>query len=121
MGELRVLVVDDDRRNACLLGRMLREDGFQIEVLFDGAAAVGRLAREPLPDVLIADVKMAHVDGIAVAQFARSRRPDVKIVFLTGYPNLVKTHCLDPKPLVYTKPLNYSSLRGALELVRVHR
>ena len=121
MSDVRVLVVDDDRRNARLLARMLREDGFRVETLFDGAAAVGRLAQQQLPDVLITDVKMAHVDGIAVAQFARSRSPDVKIVFLTGYPNLLATHHLDPEPLVYTKPLKYSSLRSALELVRAHR
>jgi len=112
---VRVLLVDDDRRNARLLARMLREDGFVVEVLLDGAAAVGRLARDPLPDAIITELRMPHVDGIAVARFARSRRPDVCVMFLTGYPNLLaEVRCFDPEPLIYTKPVNYASLSAAL-------
>ena len=112
---VRVLLVDDDRRNARLLARMLREDGFVVEVLLGGAAAVGRLARDPLPDAIITELRMPHVDGIAVARFARSRRPDVCVMFLTGYPNLLaEVRCFDPEPLIYTKPVNYASLSAAL-------
>ena len=94
---------------------MLREDGFVVEVLLDGAAAVGRLARDPLPDAIITELRMPHVDGIAVARFARSRRPDVCVMFLTGYPNLLaEVRCFDPEPLIYTKPVNYASLSAAL-------
>ena len=40
----RVLVVDDDERTARLLARLLTEDGFDVEVVTDGVAAMARLS-----------------------------------------------------------------------------
>ena len=86
-----LLLVDDETRSVRLLAKMLREDGYDVELAFDGAAAIGRLARRPLPDVLITDLRMPHVDGVAVAHYARSMAPRIPVVFITGYPQLVSS------------------------------
>ncbi|HEY1960531.1 MAG TPA: response regulator [Polyangiaceae bacterium] len=112
MGPL-VLVVDDDARTARTLGRMLREDGYEVEVAVDGPAAIARLTRSPVPNILISDLRMATVDGVAVVRYAQSRRPDMRVVVVTGYPHLVQS-ALDPPPIVLTKPLVYGDLRAAL-------
>jgi two-component system response regulator MprA len=113
----RVLLVDDDTRTARLLAHMLREDGFDVELAWDGAAAIGRLARAPMPDVLITDLRMPHVGGVAVTQYARSRSPRLPILILTGYPNMLEPSDLVPQPVVFTKPIDYERL--AAELRRV--
>src|SRR5262245_11232922 len=71
-----VLVAEDDVRTGRVLARMLEDDGFDVELANDGAAAIGRLAREPVPDVLVTDLRMPHADGNAVARYARSRCAD---------------------------------------------
>lgn len=107
---LRVLLVDDDTRTARLLAHMLREDGFDVELAWDGATAIGRLTRQPLPDVLVTDLHMPHVDGMAVTQYARSRQPRLPVFIVTGHPNLAARldPSFDPSPVVFTKPLDYA-------------
>src|SRR5262245_48821756 len=108
----RVLVVDDDVRSVRMLARMLREDGLDVELAIDGAIAIGRLSRLPTPDVLITEVQVPHVDGMAIARYARSLRPALAVIFVTGYPELVLQHAdeLDPAPTVLNKPLDYARL-----------
>lgn len=107
-----VLVIDDDARSASLLARMLRSDGYETEVANDGALAIARLTRDPLPDVVITELHLPHADGLAVARYARSRYAEVVIVFLTAYPHaLVGTTRSDDEPIVLlTKPLDYAEL-----------
>jgi len=65
-----LLIVDDDRRTALLLGRMLREDGYDTEVEPDGAAALERLGCDPIPDALITDFHVPGADGLVIARQA---------------------------------------------------
>jgi two-component system response regulator MprA len=120
-----ILVVDDDVRTTRLLVRMLREDGFDVELAVDGAAAIGRLARSPIPDVLVTDIQLPYADGVAVVRYARSRRPDLPVLVVTGYPERVPRSPgeLDPAPTVLGKPIDYGRLsdeirRAVAEAVR---
>lgn len=107
-----VLVADDDRRSARLLARMLRDDGFEVELAFDGATAVGRLSRDPVPSVLVTDLRMPHVGGTAVARYALSRAPEMRIIFVTSYPELLSK---DVRGLLHRKPIDYVCLRRQLD------
>ena len=118
-----VLVVDDDVRTAQLLARLLRQDGYDVEVAGDGACALGRLSRPPWPDILVTDLQMPHADGLAVAQYARSRRPGMPVFIITSYPyQMSQRHeLLDPRARVLTKPISYEAfaneLRQAVEQI----
>lgn len=113
-----ILVVDDDARSARTLANMLREDGYRVDVAVDGAAAIARLTRQPMPSVLVTDLRLSNADGLAVSVFARSRDAEIPIIMVTGYPQ-VATHALSPKPIVLTKPLDYADLSAALARVSV--
>ncbi|MBC7976506.1 MAG: response regulator [Myxococcales bacterium] len=107
-----LLIVDDDMRSANVLGRLLQADGFDIEVTTDGAAALARLTRSPVPDALITDFHLAHVDGLAVGRYARSRRTKMPIFVVTGDPASV-ARAADPPggpTVVLTKPVDYADL-----------
>ena len=111
-----LLIVDDDARSAGLLGRLLQIDGFDTEVTTDGAAALARLTRSPVPDGLITDFHLAHADGLAVGRYARSRRAAIPIFVVTGDPGSV-ARAADPlgEPIVViTKPVDYGDLVARL-------
>jgi CheY-like chemotaxis protein len=107
----KVLLVDGDVRTTQRLAELLRDDGFDVEVARDGATAIARLARAPLPDTLITELRIPLADGTAVARYARSQRPGLRVVVVTGYPNLLVREAFgNPPPLVMAKPLDYAQL-----------
>jgi len=110
-----ILLVDDDVRTARLLVRMLEQDGFDVELASDGAGAIARLSRLPVPDVLVTDLRMPYADGLAVARYARSRSPSLPVFVVTGYPELVDRALDGAAPVsVHPKPLDYERLTGAI-------
>jgi len=111
-----VLLVDDDLRTARRMAEMLREDGFAVEIARDGAAAVARLSRSPVPDALVTELTIAHADGLAIGRFARNQRPGIPVMVLTGYPNLFHADAFadGPPATLFTKPVDYVVLRSAL-------
>jgi two-component system response regulator MprA len=112
-----VLIVDDDLRSSRILARLLRDDGYDVELADGGEAAVGRIQRRPTPDALVTDLVMAGVGGLGVARSARSLRPEMPVFVLTGYPQLVAGFgdLTGPPPLVFTKPLDYDALTERLQ------
>jgi len=108
----RILVVDDDVRTTQIFALMLREDGHEVAVAHDGAAAIKRLREAMTPDILVTDIQMPQADGFAVAHYARERFPGLPIFFVTGYPERISRHVksLDPEPHIFVKPLDYAAL-----------
>jgi two-component system response regulator MprA len=113
-----VLLVDDDARSAALLARLLRADGYDTEVATDGAAALARLTRNPVPEALVTDFHLPHADGLAVGRYARSRRAAMPIFVVTGYPHSLESAAepLDQPIELLTKPLDYADLLRRLAL-----
>lgn len=111
---LRVLVVEHDARTARLLAHLLEDDGYEAEVSTDGVTAINRLGQKPAPDVLMTDIALPHLDGRALARYARSMSPDIQVVLITAYPDLAGELELSPPAHVLTKPLNYAELQDTL-------
>ncbi len=117
-----VLLVDADYRTSRRLADLLGDDGFQVQVLCDGASAISRLARSPLPGALITELAMPLADGETIARYARSRDPAIQIVVLTRHPHLLKPESIqNPAPVVLTKPLDYARLLEVLREARQNR
>jgi CheY-like chemotaxis protein len=111
----RVLLVDGDVRTSQRLADLLRDDGFDVEVARDGAAAIARLARVPVPDALISELKLSVADGAAVARFGRAQHAGLQVVFVTRDPNLLVAGALTAPPqAILTKPLDYARLLEVL-------
>jgi len=110
-----ILLVDGDRRTSGRLAQMLREDGFDVETLYDGANAVTRLQRSPCPQVVITELNLAAGSGARVARAAIAASTRTRVIVLTRHPNLVPLAELDPERLlVLTKPLDYNQLLALL-------
>jgi len=80
----RVLIAEDEEPVRQLLARALAMDGHEVEAAPDGAAALERLAAGPF-DLLLTDIRMPIMDGIALALAAARDYPALSIVLMTGY------------------------------------
>ena len=78
----RVLVVDDERALAGLVGNYLERDGFEVSLAHDGQQAVD-VARQVDPDVVVLDLGLPVLDGIEVCRVIRTFS-DCYVVMLTA-------------------------------------
>lgn len=84
---MKALVVDDDRVLADVLAFTLRREGFEVVLAHDGEAGFQRWAEEQ-PDLVVLDVNMPRLDGLAVCRRIREkeraeRQADTPIILLT--------------------------------------
>ena len=78
-----LLVVEDNAVLASSLSRGLREDGFEVDVVATGDAALARLAKPDI-DAVVLDLGLPDIDGIAVLQRARASGLHVPVLVLTA-------------------------------------
>lgn len=81
-----VLVVDDEPNVRALYIEALEESGHRVDVAADGVAALRKLRTEPIPCVVLTDVRMPHMDGWDLSREV-ARDPQLSslpVVVLTG-------------------------------------
>ena len=82
----RVLIVDDEESMRLLVARALAMDGHNITTASDGAEALEILGGTDGPfDLMLTDIQMPVMDGIALALSAARDFPEVTILLMTGY------------------------------------
>jgi len=80
----RLLIVDDHREMATVVSEALDDAGWQCVVETSGAAAVAALADGGF-DLVITDLRMAHVDGLDVLAAARAVDPELPVIVMTAF------------------------------------
>src|SRR5215472_3127731 len=80
----RILIVDDESNARAALSEILREEGYATETAADGFKALGKLD-EFAPDVILTDLKMPGLDGIAFMEKARAAAPGSVFVVMTAF------------------------------------
>ena len=80
----RVLVVDDEEGVRTFIAESLERDGHEVDQASDGEAGL-RAAREEPFDVVITDLRMPKMDGMALVRALRTEQTDVEIVVLTAH------------------------------------
>ena len=108
-----VLVIDDEPTIRMLIVEVLQEAGYAAIEAFDGPSGLRVLQSAARVDLLITDVGLpGGLNGRQIADAARVRRPDLKVLFITGYAEnaaLGNGH-LDPGMSVVTKPFAIDAL-----------
>jgi excisionase family DNA binding protein len=80
----RVLVVDDEASIRDLLAKTLALAEYDVDVAADGRSALERMRMYPY-DLLIADLKMPGMDGLAVIREAKRYKADLPVIIITGF------------------------------------
>jgi len=82
----RILIAEDDAAIGPLVARALAQEGHETTLAADGAAALDHLIQaEGRYDLLLTDIKMPVMDGIALALAAARDYPDLVILLMTGF------------------------------------
>jgi PAS domain S-box-containing protein len=113
-----VLVVDDEPTVRMLVTEVLEDLGYIAIEAADGAAGLKVLRSDVRIDLLVTDVGLpGGINGRQVADAARVGRPDLKVLFITGYAeNAVLSHGhLEPGMHVLTKPFAMEALASRIK------
>ena len=83
----RVLVVDDDKATVALLDTVLKEWGYTATPAFDGEEAQRRFLAGSF-DLVVTDIRMEPVDGVALLRMIHQKDPDIPVIMLSGFDDI---------------------------------
>jgi len=113
----RILLAEDEEAIRSLVARALRQDGHEVTTANDGAEALDVLVREEGEfELLLTDIRMPVMDGIALALATARDHPDVTILLMTGYADQ-RERASGLNTLIHdviTKPFSLGQMRSAV-------
>lgn len=113
-----VLLVEDEPHILFLLSEYLAGEGYQVLQADSAARAFEILATKPRLDLLISDYRLPDgVSGVMIAEPALKLRPDLKVIFISGYPIEIYESGSDlaRSAPVLAKPFSLDSLRSQIQ------
>jgi two-component system cell cycle response regulator CpdR len=113
----RILIAEDEEALCAMCARALTTDGHEVKTAADGSEALDVLTREEGRfDLLLTDVRMPIMDGIALALNVARDFPNMTILLMTGYADQrERAQGLDALIHdVITKPFTLAALRAAV-------
>jgi two-component system cell cycle response regulator CpdR len=120
----RILIAEDEEALCAMCARALSSVGHDVTTASDGTDALDSLKRESGRfDLLLTDIRMPIMDGIALSLAAARDYPDLTILLMTGYADQrERAHGLDALIHdVLPKPFSLTALRDAVnEALTVH-
>ena len=113
----RILLVDDDPNLRVVLAEQLRDDGYDVATARDGQEALRRLDAG-WPDLILLDLMMPHIDGLALARRIKAEA-DLPIIVLSAIDTAdSKARLIDEVAEDYvSKPYHYPELRARIQRV----
>jgi len=118
MRQKTVLVAEDDPQTLQLLSRLLKSRGYNSLLASDGdvALALFEQHRDAI-DLLLFDVLMPRMDGYTCAKQIRAQRPDLPVLFISGYSNedMNEQIATWPRCVFVSKPLHIALLATQLD------
>jgi two-component system response regulator HydG len=120
-GKINILVVDDDISHCTILQALLRGWGYEVALAYSGRAALEQV-RERVFDLVLCDVRMAEMDGIATLKEIKALNPAIPVLIMTAFSSVetaveaLKTGALD----YLIKPLDFDRLQETLEKALAH-
>nr|WP_314685960.1 two-component system response regulator GlrR [uncultured Pantoea sp.] len=112
----RLLLVDDDPGLLRLLGMRLTSEGFQVATAASGAEALRQLQKEPA-DVVISDLRMGEMDGLALFGEIQRRHAGLPVIILTAHGSIPDAVSATQQGVFsfLTKPVDRDALYKAID------
>ncbi|HZS11856.1 MAG TPA: sigma-54 dependent transcriptional regulator [Nitrospirales bacterium] len=90
LGHAQVLIVDDDGETLELLREIVSKEGYQVATAENAEEALAKVSQDQ-PDVVISDINMPGMDGLALLGELKTRAPQTLVILLTAYGSLRTT------------------------------
>ncbi|PIQ95895.1 MAG: two-component system response regulator [Nitrospinae bacterium CG11_big_fil_rev_8_21_14_0_20_56_8] len=107
-----ILVVDDDHLSRTLVSRILKKEGYAIQLAANGREAIDRVTENP-PDLAVVDVLMPQVSGMEFLRWLREHHQQIPVIMLTSIEENSRL-ASEARELgvrdFFTKPGNYKHL-----------
>jgi CheY-like chemotaxis protein len=109
-----ILVVEDEPASLEVISHFLRKEGYRVSEARDGAEAIELLDNSRF-DLVLTDIRMPRLDGVALVMHILSRIPTIPIITMTGFPSE------DLRPIwgygvpYLSKPLSLDELRSNIQ------
>ncbi|MEX2950505.1 sigma 54-interacting transcriptional regulator [Serratia fonticola] len=116
-----ILLVEDDLSHCTILQALINGWGYRVSVAHNGRQALEQVRAQPF-DLILSDVRMAEMDGIAALKAIKSYNPAIPILIMTAYSNVesaveaIKAGAYD----YLTKPLDFDTLQLTLARALEH-
>ncbi|MGN7160525.1 PAS domain S-box protein [Sphingomonas sp. SAFR-052] len=114
-----VLVVEDETAVRALVVDVLEELGYRAMEAIDGPSGLKLLHSNLRIDLLVTDIGLPGLNGRQLADAARDRRPDLKVLFMTGYAEnaTIANGFLEPGMEMITKPFAIDALATRIRAI----
>ncbi len=86
----RILVIDDEPNVCTVLKMLLEDDGYEVVTAEDGQRGIGTFDADAGLDLIVSDLRMPGVDGLALLQHVKESGRDVPVVLITAYGSIEK-------------------------------
>src|SRR6187455_171687 len=80
----RILIVDDEAGVRASLGAVLRDEGYTVDTADSGEACLDQVVEQP-PDVILLDIWLPGIDGLATLERLRERRTEAAVIMISGH------------------------------------
>lgn len=113
-----ILIAEDDKAVREFVSRALTQDGHEVTAVGDGLQALNALEKQTY-DMMLADIVMPQMDGIALALKASKDFPDLPVLLMTGYAaERQRAHNLDALIHdVISKPFTLTEIRETVRRI----
>ena len=114
-----ILLVDDEAGIRRVMSVLLDDMGYRVLTAAEGREALD-LFRQHLPPLVVTDIKMPGMDGIALLRAIKEEAPDTEVIMITGHGDMelaVESLKLDAADFI-TKPVSNDALEVALKRAR---
>ena len=120
MSRERILYVDDDEALAEMVRETLEHRGYEVVTDADTEKVLRAFSKDPNScDLAILDHLLPRMEGVELAQWLLLNRPDLPVILVTGYPDLVspkEAECAEVREVLF-KPLSRPELFAAIDRV----
>lgn len=107
----RILLAEDDEAMRNFLEMALRRAGHEVVAATDGLEALAALDSDESFDLLLTDIVMPGMDGIELSRTATKRHPKLKVMFITGFAGVARSHsAADKNAHILSKPFHLGDL-----------
>ncbi len=80
----RILLVEDEVINQKIVSKILKNEGYEVEVAPDGIVALMQIAKEKF-DLILSDIAMPNFDGYQLLEYLNQNNVEIPVVFISGY------------------------------------